>query len=574
MKLLSSAGGRKLRRATVSTIITVLVIVAVLLINVLFSAFAAKGLWFIDLTTYTRTLNKTDSSGNKYQVYEDYELYTMTTGAYELLDNTLFDLNATRQNKGEDPVQVEIIFCDDPDNLMSNTYRRLIYLTALDLQKKFPDTISVKTVNINRDPSQVQKYKTTSYTTIYSTSVIVASGTEYRHLSTKSFYMEDSTTNELWAYSGERRFLATIFEVTKAASPKAVLLSNHGESGYSDTFIALLKDAGYEVVRDFNLETDELPEDCRLVVCVDPRTDFKGYNDILNGTATVSEIQKLDAFLDDENSMMVFFNAETPHLPALEEYLETWGISILRSDPNEAGEQFNYILKDTETSLSADGYSPVGEYSTTGGGASITTDMRNMAYPPKVVFRNSTAFEYSPRYEMTYIQPDETTETSGYSYASFHSGNTGRQAFDIFHASESAVALANGVEMTPGEDGYLLMTVASETVTSAGDRNGYTTVSHDSYVIACASTEFLCDELLASNSYGNADMLASTLRSLGKDAMSAIIDQYLKPFVETDVQTDLITQQQKTSYTTILAVLPAVLLFGSGIFVVTRRKYY
>jgi hypothetical protein len=124
-----------------------------------------------------------------------------------------------------------------------------------------------------------------------------------------------------------------------------------------------------------------------------------------------------------------------------------------------------------------------------------------------------------------------------------------------------------------GEYPYMLMTIASETVTSAGDRNGYTTVSHDSYVIACASTEFLCDELLASNSYGNADLLAGTLRSLGKDSMAAIIDQYLKPFVDTDVKSDLITDSQKTSYTILLAVLPAIILFGSGIFVTVRRKH-
>jgi hypothetical protein len=119
----------------------------------------------------------------------------------------------------------------------------------------------------------------------------------------------------------------------------------------------------------------------------------------------------------------------------------------------------------------------------------------------------------------------------------------------------------------------MLMTISSETITEAGDLHGYTTVSHDSYVVAYASSEFLCDELLASNSYGNADMLAGTLRSLGKDSMAAIIDQYLKPFAEEDVGENYITDTSKTSYTTLLAVLPAIILFGSGIFVMTRRKF-
>ena len=135
------------------------------------------------------------------------------------------------------------------------------------------------------------------------------------------------------------------------------------------------------------------------------------------------------------------------------------------------------------------------------------------------------------------------------------------------------MGLLGDTVLEAGEYPYSLMTIASETVTTAGDRNGYTTVSHDSYVIACASSEFLCDELLASNSYGNADMLAGTLRALGKDSMSAIIDQYLKPFVETDVQAELITPTQKKSYTTLLALLPALILFGSGIVVITKRKH-
>lgn len=563
---------RRFARASLSVSMTVIVIAVVLIVNVLFSVFASRGLWFIDLTTYTREKTQYDANGNKITVGEDYELYTLTPGAIEMLGNTLDELNATRQNKGEEPVKVEIIFCDDPDNLMANKYRRLIYMTAQCLQNQFPDSIEVKTVNVNRDPSQVQKYKTTSYTTIYPTSVIVASGTEYRHLRINSFYMQDSTTNELWAYSGERRFLATIFEVTKAASPKCVLLSNHGESGYSDTFIALLEDAGYEIIRDFDLENNELPKDCRLVVCVDPVTDFKGYNDILLGDATVSEIEKLDKFLDDENSMMVFFNADTPHLPTFEEYLEKWGISIMRGE-DDAGDKQNVLLKDTTTSLTANGLTLVGDYVTEGGGAAITSDMQSMAYPPKVVFRNATAFKMSPIYTRTFVQADAEAGTGAFSYGAYSANAVYRKCFDVFTGGQNAVGLLGDTVLEAGEYPYSLMTIASETVTTAGDRNGYTTVSHDSYVIACASSEFLCDELLASNSYGNADMLAGTLRALGKDSMSAIIDQYLKPFVETDVQAELITPTQKKSYTTLLALLPALILFGSGIVVITKRKH-
>ncbi|MBO5898884.1 MAG: hypothetical protein J6R04_07725, partial [Clostridia bacterium] len=200
MKQLFSKGGR-VTRASVSVVLTVLVLVAVLLFNLGFSALSSRGLWFADLTGYER-VTKTET--------EVYEMYTLTDDVIELLDGTFADLNATRQNKGEESVAVEIIFCDDPDNLMKNYYQRMIYLAALELQKQFSDTITVKNIDVYKNPSAVQRYKSNSYTTIYASTVIVSSGTEYRRLTPSSFFFTDSTTNELWASKVEVNFAAAI----------------------------------------------------------------------------------------------------------------------------------------------------------------------------------------------------------------------------------------------------------------------------------------------------------------------------------------------------------------------------
>ena len=125
MKFNTPGSGRRFGRATRSVALTALVLACVALINVLFTVFASSGLWFIDLTTYSRNKTQYDANGNKITVKEDYELYTLTPGAVNLLDNTIAELNASRRNKGEEDVKVELIFCDDPDNLMSNKSRRL-----------------------------------------------------------------------------------------------------------------------------------------------------------------------------------------------------------------------------------------------------------------------------------------------------------------------------------------------------------------------------------------------------------------------------------------------------------------
>ncbi len=567
----------KLARRSTSLALTAGVIVAVLLLNVLFSTLAGSGLWFIDLTTYARTKTVTNADGERVKVPEYYELYTLTEGAIELLDTSFADVIAERAQKGEDEVKVELIFCDDPDNLMSTTASRYVYLTALSLQKQFPNIISVRCIDVYKNPSAVQKYKTNSFATVYPSNIIVSSGSEYRRLSLNTFFtFSDSTSTEPWAYNGEKTFCSAILAVIKAEAPVACLITNHGESGYSDAFLSLLDDAGYEVVTDFDLLHDDIPEDCRLLVCVAPTSDFAGYLEVSAGSAERSEIAKLDAFLDDENSLMVFFNADTPVLPNFEEYLEKWGIAICR-ETDAAGDSINHLLKDTESGLTADGLTIVADYVTTGLAATVLSDLQALAYPSKMVFRNATALRYSDFYKETYVVEDESSGiTESFTYASYGQDGTWRSAYDLFLASSTTQSYV-GDTLLPKSDAVgsaqKLMIMSNETATEPGDRNGYTTVKHYSYVLACASSDFLCDELLLSNSYGNTDMLSSVLRSLGADSMAARIDQYLKPFHDTTVTSDYVTASQKTGYTAFLMIAPAVLLFGTGIVVIVRRKY-
>jgi hypothetical protein len=185
----------------------------VLLLNVLLSALCSSEMLFVDMTGYTRQTKEGS---------EVYETYTLTEDVIEFLDTTFDELHATRQAKGEEDVKVEIIFCDDPDNLMANFYQRIIYIAALELQKQYPDIITVKNVDIYKNPSAVQKYKTNSYTTVYPSSIIVASGTEYRRLTPKSFFFADATTGEYWAAKVEVNFASNIRAVTKAEAPKCV----------------------------------------------------------------------------------------------------------------------------------------------------------------------------------------------------------------------------------------------------------------------------------------------------------------------------------------------------------------
>ena len=152
---------RLLSRGPIAVALTAAVIAVVLLVNVLFSALAANGLWFIDLTTYQRTTSQYNANGERIKVAVDYEMYTLSEGCIELLESSFTELTAERQAKGEEAVKVELIFCDDPDNLMSATASRYVYMTALSLQKQFPDIIEVSCIDVYKIPPLYKNIKPT-----------------------------------------------------------------------------------------------------------------------------------------------------------------------------------------------------------------------------------------------------------------------------------------------------------------------------------------------------------------------------------------------------------------------------
>lgn len=577
MKRLYNRNGRRLTRTAFGVALCVSVIALTLAVNLLLSSVASAHLWFADLSTYSRVVNKTTTTGQKVTITTDYEMYNLSEGVIELLDNTLAELSAKRQGEGEEPVQVELIFCDDPDVWMASELQRLVYLTALQLQKQFPDMITVRSIDIYKNPSAVQKYQSNTYTNIYATNVIVASGTEFRRLSLREFFTFDSTTDTVpWAYSGEKRFAATILAVTQAESPVCVLLTNHGEQTYSPALLSLLDNAGYTVVEGFDLARDPIPENCRLMLSLDPQTDFSGYLEVSAGTATVSEIAKLDAYLDENNSFMIFMDPDTPTLPNLEEYLQKWGVEVCRAE-DTVGVRENYLVKDTEASLSADGQTLIADYVTTGLGGAMTEDMRSITYPAKVVFKNATALRQSSLYQTQYVEADDDNGTPAYSYGSYSGEGAYRTTFSMFTASPTAQPWAFGqtVEQDEHAAPLSLMTITSETTTESGDVDGYTSVSHSAYVVACSSTELLRDELLLSNTYGNADLLSGVLRALGNESHAARFEQYIKPLRKYDVDTSLspVSSQYKTAVTTVLVLLPGLVCCVTGLVVLTRRKH-
>ena len=531
----SFLNSRKFRHGSVAAILTAFVIAVVVIINIIFTALAQKYMWYTDMTSE--------------------KLYTLSDAAIELMDTAFTKVQAER---GEE-VKVDIIFCDEKDNLMEETTQRYVLETALQLQTEFPDIINVKFVDVWTNPSAVDKYRNNAHSKIYSTNVIVSSGTEFRVYALQAFYVfSDADSTTPWSYNGEKKLASGILACIQAESPIACFTTNHGEGFYDEELFYLLQDAGYEV-QLLDLATEEIPADCRMLITFNPKSDFL----VKDKISEISEIAKLDAYLDATNAYMVFVNPQTPVLPNLEEYLEEWGVSFDRTT-DLAGDTYSYTLKDSTQALTADGYTIVADYTTGGLGASITTDMRSVGYPPKVIFQNAMSISYAKNYEALLSEDDDET-TEDFWYATYYSNGVSRSIYDVFHTSASAEAYANGalVESSSELDPFKLMTVTRE------GRMVDNTNADYSYVLACGSTQFASQDLLQSAVYGNTDVLLSALRSMGKELVTVGLTH--KPFASTDI--DTITTAQANQYTIVLTVIPAVVVFGLGIFVMVRRKY-
>ncbi len=546
--------------------ITAGVIALVVAVNILFSFVADRFMWQVDetVTRYT-TANA-----------EGVSIYTPTDAFLTLVRDYVIpmvdELNAERTANGEEPLPINVKFCTERDRVYDADLLRMIQYSVLSLQKEFPGKFDVSYINIDKNPSAVQKYKATATSHIYSHEVIFEFGTEYRVCAPDYFFKKsDENSTTPWAYNGEQKIASLLLDITRAVSPIAGFITNHGEDTASSTTLrALVENSGYDVI-DIDLSKDEIPADCRLLICYDPTTDFLGLGNPAYIQGDESEIKKLDAFLDNAYSFMLFIDKDTPELPVLEEYLAEWGVAVSRGTVE--GVTDSYTVRDQTQKLDKDGYTLIADYMTEGTGASLTDSMRDVAYPPKVIFPNATAISMAEGYRVDYPEVSGQDEVPTYSYGSYYRNGVSRSFHDVFHAGVNATADVAGkqYEIATEKNRFKLMTLSLESRTVR--ETNYDYEKDPSCVAVFASTEFASNAILDSAAYGNADVLSSTLRSLGREVLPANLE--LKGFKIYEVDTSTYVPDAKANLTTtvLLTLLPIAAFAIAGAVIHVKRKY-
>jgi len=236
--------------------------------------------------------------------------------------------------------------------------------------------------------------------------------------------------------------------------PVAYITTSHSEQYYDTALIELLLDAGYKVQfegqkdKDGNVAVNALTdkvnpldnEDVRLIVIYNPRSDFQ--------TDGINELDRIDRFLEKNNSMMVFMGPSSPVLPDFEEWLSTWGVVFDRYEDN-AGKVYNYMINDKTASLDSAGYAIKADYVRNGGGASIYSQLVKNGYTPPVIFDNAMSLSYAPSFEFT-VHGDDEDASKDFSYGYYYGGGVSKYIYDVFTAPSSSVAIANGTTVAEG----------------------------------------------------------------------------------------------------------------------------
>lgn len=113
-------------------------------------------------------------------------------------------------------------------------------------------------------------------------------------------------------FSGENEITAAIFRLTSGEQSHAYYTTGHGEQTLTDTLTDALEKQNIEV-QALDLLTDDIPEDCDLLIINVPTSDFSSAGNL------VDEMSLVRTYLDNGGSLMLLTDSynSTPNLDAL-----------------------------------------------------------------------------------------------------------------------------------------------------------------------------------------------------------------------------------------------------------------
>ena len=507
---------KKVRYGGVAIAVTVLVVCAAVILNVIVAMLSARYEWM-----YVNMNAKT--------------VYSISDNCRDYVEEyVISEVDRKNGQTGEDE-KIKITFCDSQKNIEADEGLKNIYDSIMELSGMFSGYIETAHLDIWEDPSVAREYGVTS-----TADVICEFYDRFETVNFADFYITDPQDGETAiAYNGEKILASCLMRITQAETAHCYFTVNHGENIEDLSLMRVMIEAGY-TVGFIDLSSEEIPEDCELLITYAPARDAAVEQE------GVDEIAMLREYMLSGGRYMVFINADTYAAGAhknFEGLLEEWGVTFDHRTSTDGIEQ-SYIIRDMQNSLTVDGYTVISKNAEAGMGSDALSSVN---YPN--AFGNATSISFAK---------DFLSDGNG-NYTRIE-GDVKKTVAPLLVTHSSAQAWMGGITVARADEQPFVMMSITKSETAGGE---------DGYLVACTSTEFASIEKLQSAVLGNARTLTEVVRYMGRDNAPSSLT--FKSFSGTKIES--LTTSVANTYTVVLAVVPAAIVAVSGAVILIRRKY-
>lgn len=428
----------KFKHGSLAVVFTVVFIAVIIVINVLVSA----------LTTRFPSMN-----------------FDLTKEGLNTLSDEATDVAKEIVNE----TTIYIIGSEDAirgDEVYSNYSLKYSQVANLaDRLHELNDKIKVEYIDPDMNPQFISDYAGDSLTT---GKVMVKTDKRHKTLAVTDLFsiQQDSSTGQYNYYSKVDGALANaLYLVNLDTVPVVAFATGHNEmltvSDNLSTFTGMLNDNNFEV-KEFNMLTDEIPEDASIVVLGMPTTDY-----------TSDELSKLEAYLGDEKMassrtlyVMTAPNAGWSSMPNLSSFLAEWGM-----EP-----QSQEVLE-----------------------SNTNNTLYNMPY---AIFANVTDSVLSKTY-------DNVVKVQAAPVKRLFTANNDISTYSVIETSDTAY-LSNDEKVleTPETDTYTILAFAQRYMDNQGK------ICANVVVDGCAADFYDGSSLLGNSTFGNKDVTLDLIKNL------------------------------------------------------------
>ena len=343
-------------------------------------------------------------------------------------------------------------------------------------------------------------------------SVIVKSGDRVRTIDSSNMYDSSYEQYEITEFKLEQKLTLAIDYVLRKENTNILFTKGHEEVGYK-ILKTSLEDENAQA-SEIDLKTTDIPEGTSAIYIISPQRDF-----------SADEVVKVQKYLEAGGSLNVSIDFDTTSTSILRQFLsEYWGIDykdniILETDENKYYSNNPYIL--------------IPEYGEHDIMSKIKSGNISMLWP------NTRSIEITQK-------PGVTTDV-------------------LLMTSAKAIAKpsskAGELDVTEGDTtGQANIAVATEYINSSAKTR--------TKIIATGSSFYLM--YLQEASVANVDFVRESLNYLrGEESSKSISITPKNVFVKQMT----LTQSQRTTYTYVYGVLPAVIVLAAGLIVWLRRRH-